>query len=99
RRLAEGGLRDPAVAGRYPFQLSGGMLQRVALAAALASDPDILVADEPTTALDVTTQREILALLARIQEARGMGPVPIPRDLRVPVSLSPRLYGRVAGSR
>ncbi|HEU5211286.1 MAG TPA: ABC transporter ATP-binding protein [Gaiellaceae bacterium] len=98
RRLAEVGIRDPAVAGRYPFQLSGGMLQRVALAAALASDPDILVADEPTTALDVTTQREILALLARIQEARGMGLVLITHDLRVAFSICRRIYVLYAGS-
>jgi peptide/nickel transport system ATP-binding protein len=98
RRLAEVGIRDPAVAGRYPFQLSGGMLQRVALAAALASDPDILIADEPTTALDVTTQREILALLARIQEARGMGLVLITHDLRVAFSICRRIYVLYAGS-
>jgi peptide/nickel transport system ATP-binding protein len=98
RRLAEVGIRDAAVVDRYPFQLSGGMQQRVALAAALASDPDILVADEPTTALDVTTQRDILALLARIQEARGMGLVMITHDLRVAFSISQRIYVLYAGS-
>lgn len=80
RRLAEVGL--PAHVGRqYPHELSGGMRQRVALAAALAADPDVLLADEPTTALDVTTQREILDLLARIQAARGMTVVLITHDL------------------
>src|SRR5699024_8436180 len=80
RRLAEVGL--PAHVGRqYPHERSGGMRQRVALAAALAADPDVLLADEPTTALDVTTQREILDLLARIQAARGMTVVLITHDL------------------
>ncbi|MGP7959394.1 ATP-binding cassette domain-containing protein [Sanguibacter sp. A247] len=80
RRLAEVGL--PAHVGQqYPHELSGGMRQRVALAAALAADPDVLLADEPTTALDVTTQREILDLLGRIQAARGMTVVLITHDL------------------
>ena len=71
RRLLEVGV-DPALAGRrYPFQLSGGMRQRVALAASLAKDPQVLIADEPTTALDVTTQRDILELLASCSERAG----------------------------
>ena len=68
---------------RYPFQLSGGMRQRVALAAALAKDPQLLIADEPSTALDVTTQAEILELLRSVQKARGMGLILITHDLRV----------------
>jgi peptide/nickel transport system ATP-binding protein len=86
RRLAEVGL--PAdVAGRHPFELSGGMRQRVGLACALAGDPRILVADEPTTALDVTTQREVLTLIRRIQRERGMAFVLITHDLRVAFSM------------
>jgi peptide/nickel transport system ATP-binding protein len=98
RRLAEVGIHDESVAERYPFQLSGGMQQRVALAAALASDPGILVADEPSTALDVTTQKEILALLRRVQEARQMGLVLITHDLRVAFSICRRIYVLYAGS-
>ena len=61
RRLAEVGIDDEDVPHRMPFQLSGGMCQRVALAAALARDPELLIADEPSTALDVTTQAEIIS--------------------------------------
>ncbi len=82
RRLAEVGLPE-RVADQYPHELSGGMRQRVAIAAALASEPELLVADEPTTALDVTTQRSILDLLAELQASRGMTLVLITHDLRL----------------
>src|SRR5262249_39471405 len=72
RRLGEVGISGEAVAHRMPFPLSGGMAQRVALAAALARDPELLIADEPSTALDVTTQSEIMKLLRRVQASRGM---------------------------
>ena len=97
-RLAEVGIDDPTVVDRYPFQLSGGMRQRVALAAALAGDPELLIADEPSTALDVTTQAEILELLRRTQEARGMSLVLITHDLRVAFSVCDRIYVLYAGS-
>ncbi len=97
RRLAEVGIDDPDVARRYPFQLSGGMRQRVALAAALARDPDLLIADEPSTALDVTTQAQILALLRAVQTARGMGLILITHDLRVAFSVCARVYVLYAG--
>lgn len=98
RRLAEVGIDNPDVARRYPFQLSGGMRQRVALAAALARDPDLLIADEPSTALDVTTQAQILTLLKSIQEARGMGLILITHDLRVAFSVCSRVFVLYAGA-
>jgi peptide/nickel transport system ATP-binding protein len=98
RRLAEVGIHDPTAADRYPFQLSGGMRQRVGLAAALAGDPELLIADEPSTALDVTTQAEILALLKEVQRSRGMGLVLITHDLRVAFSVADRVYVLYAGS-
>jgi peptide/nickel transport system ATP-binding protein len=98
RRLAEVGITDPAVADRYPFQLSGGMRQRVAIAAALARDPQVLIADEPSTALDASTQQDILALIKRVQEARGMGLVLITHDLRVAFAMCDRIYVLYAGS-
>ncbi|MFI5429302.1 ATP-binding cassette domain-containing protein [Aeromicrobium sp. UC242_57] len=60
RRLAEVGITDPTVARRYPFQLSRGMRQRIGIAATLATDPDLIIADEPTTALDAVTQQDLL---------------------------------------
>lgn len=80
RRLAEVGLPSRVVTA-FPHQLSGGMRQRVAIAAALASDPSVLIADEPTTALDVTTQAEILDLLTRLRAGRGLTLVLITHDL------------------
>ncbi len=68
---------------KYPFQLSGGMCQRVLIALAFASNPDLVVADEPTASLDATTQLHIVALLRRLQEARGTGVLFITHDLRL----------------
>ena len=97
RRLAEVGIRDAEAAARYPFQLSGGMRQRVALAAALAADPDLLIADEPSTALDVTTQAEVLDLLRSLQRSRGMALLLITHDLRVAFSVCDRVNVFYAG--
>jgi peptide/nickel transport system ATP-binding protein len=98
RRLAEVGITDPAVADAYPFELSGGMRQRVGIAAAIARDPQVLIADEPSTALDVTTQREILARLREVQRTRGMGMILITHDLRVAFGLCDRVLVLYAGS-
>ena len=98
RRLAEVGIADPDVADRMPFQLSGGMCQRVAIAASLARDPELLIADEPSTALDVTTQAEIMKLLKRVQQARGMSLILITHDLRLAFSTCDRIHVLYAGS-
>jgi len=97
RRLAEVGITDPAVAQRYPFELSGGMRQRVGIAAAIAGKPRILIADEPTTALDVTTQSEILELLHQLRVTHGIALVLITHDLRVAFSVADRVYVMYAG--
>lgn len=98
RRLDEVGISDPHVAERYPFQLSGGMRQRVALAASLARDPELLIADEPSSALDVTTEAEVLKLIRSIQQARGMGMIFITHNLSTAFAVCDRIYVLYAGS-
>jgi oligopeptide/dipeptide ABC transporter ATP-binding protein len=81
----------------YPHQLSGGQRQRVMIAMALACDPDLIIADEPTTALDVTVQAQIIALLRSIQKKRSMSILYISHDLGVVSAIANRIYVMYSG--
>jgi len=83
--------------GAYPHQLSGGQRQRVMIAMALANEPDLLIADEPTTAVDVTTQAQILDLIAELREHSGMSVLLITHDLDVVRKTAERVYVMQAG--
>jgi peptide/nickel transport system permease protein len=87
----------PAVARRYPHELSGGMAQRVAIARALAGEPELLIADEPTTALDVTVQAEILELIRELQATRRMAVLIVTHDWGVVADLCDRVVVMYAG--
>jgi ABC-type dipeptide/oligopeptide/nickel transport system ATPase component len=98
--LGSVGLLEPEkVARRYPHELSGGMCQRVLIAMGIASEPSVLIADEPTTALDVTVQADILDLLDELRARTGMGLLLISHDLSVVAercgSISVMLAGKV----
>lgn len=91
----------PSAADRidsYPHEFSGGMRQRVMIAIALALDPDVVIADEPTTALDVTVQAQIMDLLAELQDVTGMGLILITHDLGVVAEVADRVVVMYAGS-
>ncbi|HEY0329670.1 MAG TPA: ABC transporter ATP-binding protein [Rhodopseudomonas sp.] len=90
--VAAVGLPDPASLVRsYPFQLSGGQRQRIMIAMAMSNNPALLLADEPTTALDVTTQKQILLLIRKLQAERGMGVLFITHDFGVVADIADRV--------
>ena len=96
--LAEVGIPDPERRyGEYPHQLSGGMKQRVLIAMALAGEPDLLIADEPTTALDVTIQAQVLEVLRRLKQKTGMTILLITHDLGVVAEMADRVAVMYAG--
>jgi oligopeptide/dipeptide ABC transporter ATP-binding protein len=96
--LTEVGIPQPAERARqYPHEFSGGMRQRVMIAMAIANDPEVLIADEPTTALDVTVQAQILEILQRIQSELNAAVVLITHDLGVVARVADRVQGMYAG--
>lgn len=96
--LAQVELPDPEkVYQQYPHELSGGMRQRVCLAAAMICEPKLLIADEPTTALDVTIQAQIMALLRNLQKESGMSMILITHDIGLVASMADRVIVMYAG--
>ena len=96
--LSQVGIPDPQrVLKNYPHQLSGGMSQRVMIAMALSNNPELLIADEPTTALDVTIQAQILELMKKIQQDKGMSILLITHDLGVVAEMCSRVIVMYAG--
>ena len=96
--MAEVGIKDPEKRFRqYPFEFSGGMRQRIVIAIALTANPDILICDEPTTALDVTIQAQILELINKLKRERGLSCIFITHDLGVVANMADRVAVMYAG--
>jgi oligopeptide/dipeptide ABC transporter ATP-binding protein len=96
--LDDVGIADPRQRlGDYPHQLSGGQRQRVMIAMALACEPDLIIADEPTTALDVTVQAQILVLLKKLKQEKHMAIQYITHDLGVVAAIADQIYVMYAG--
>jgi len=96
--MREVGIPSPAKRlDQYPHELSGGMRQRVVIASALSCEPTLLIADEPTTALDVTVQRQILELLARLRDEHGMAMILISHDMGVVSGMADQVAVMYAG--
>lgn len=96
--MEEVGIPEPRIRyNQYPFEFSGGMRQRIVIAIALAANPDILICDEPTTALDVTIQSQILELIKHIKEERNLSVIFITHDLGVVANMADRIAVMYAG--
>ena len=96
--MEEVGIPEPAIRYKqYPFEFSGGMRQRIVIAIALAANPDILICDEPTTALDVTIQSQILELINKIKVERNLSVIFITHDLGVVANMADRIAVMYAG--
>ena len=96
--MEEVGISEPRKRyNQYPFEFSGGMRQRIVIAIALAADPDILICDEPTTALDVTIQSQILELINRLKAERQLSIIFITHDLGVVANMADRIAVMYAG--
>jgi oligopeptide/dipeptide ABC transporter ATP-binding protein len=96
--LCDVGISDGARRmGQYPNELSGGLLQRIMIAAAIAADPRILLADEPTTALDVSTQSDVMAIIDELRRDRGMALLFITHDLELAAAICDRMAVMYAG--
>jgi len=97
--LSQVGITDPELRARqFPHELSGGMCQRVLIAIALAGDPSLLIADEPTTALDVTIQAQVLDLLATLRAERGLSILLITHDMGIAAQMADRVVVMYAGA-
>lgn len=96
--LSEVGIADPGIRfGQYPHQFSGGMRQRIVIALAIAAEPELIVADEPTTALDVSIQAQVLALLRRLARDRGTAIMLVTHDMGVIAEIADRVAVMYAG--